>query len=193
MSTIAEKGKSRGAREQDAPQTVIRFWRDAGPCRWFAKNPAFDGQFRARFIALNEAAARGELDHWRTTANGALALLILLDQFPRNAFRHTARMYATDALALDVAHQAIATGFDHGVSNRLALFFYLPFAHAEDSTAQDVSVRFNRRLGKDYESHAIGHRDIIRRFGRFPHRNALLNRTSTVEEIEFLRNGGFAG
>jgi uncharacterized protein (DUF924 family) len=172
---------------------VIDFWRDAGPRRWFTKNPAFDAKFRAHFLHEHEAAARGELDEWADDALGALALVILLDQFPRNAFRATPRMYATDAQARQVASQAISAGFDLLAPDELRFFFYLPFAHSEDHADQDRSVELARSLGTDYLKHAIEHRDIIQRFGRFPHRNVILGRTTTDEERRFLKSGGFAG
>jgi uncharacterized protein (DUF924 family) len=174
-------------------RAVVEFWRAAGPGLWFAKDDAFDRRFRDRFLAVHEAAARGELAGWGTGADGALALVILLDQFPRNAFRGTARMYATDGHARLVADAGIKAGHDRLVDHELAKFFYLPFAHAEDPTDQERSVALVRRLGEPDLSHALGHRDIIRRFGRFPHRNPILGRTMTPEEQRYLENGGFKG
>lgn len=173
-------------------QAVVDFWRrNSG--HWFSKSARFDRQFRERFLALHTAAASGALAGWNDTPDGALALLILLDQFPRNAFRGTARMYATDALARDYARTAVAAGFMDEVDPPLRLFFCLPFAHSEDLADQDFSVALNSRLGNWTRSHALGHRDIIRRFGRFPHRNALLGRRTTLAEQAFLDGGGFAG
>ncbi|MGA7179876.1 MAG: DUF924 family protein [Thiobacillaceae bacterium] len=172
---------------------IINFWRKAGPKHWFARDAAFDAEFRTRFLSLHEAAAQGKLDDWANDAFGALALLILLDQFPRNAFRDTPRMYATDAQARQVADHAIGSGFDLHAPNDLRLFFYLPFAHAESLADQDRSVELTKRLGLEYVKHALEHREIIHRFGRFPHRNELLGRTTTVEEEHFLDEGGFAG
>ncbi|MBU6952634.1 DUF924 family protein [Hahella sp. HN01] len=172
---------------------VIAFWSNAGPQRWFAKDPAFDDVFRDRFLALHMRAAKRELDHWAQSPDGALALLILLDQFPRNAFRGSAHMYATDALALAFAKAALAQGFDKRVDPALRLFLYLPFAHSEQEEDQHLSVRLNARLGADYSAHARGHRSIIQRFGRFPHRNAMLGRITTQTEQYFLDAGGFAG
>ncbi len=166
--------------------TVLTFWREAGPNRWFAKDPDFDRQFRERFLSQHEAAVRGELAHWLTTADSALALILLLDQFPRNAFRNTPRMYDTDALARDIAETAIAVGYDREVDAAVQFFFYLPFGHSEQLADQDRSVALARRLGEPVLSHAEHHRDIIRRFGRFPHRNAILERTSTTAEHTFL-------
>jgi uncharacterized protein (DUF924 family) len=174
-------------------RAVVEFWRAAGPGQWFAKDDAFDRRFRDRFLAAHEAAARGELAGWVTSADGALALVILLDQFPRNAFRGTARMYATDGHARLVADAAIKAGHDQVIDSALAKFFYLPFAHSEDPADQDRSVELVRRLGEPDLTHALGHRDIVRRFGRFPHRNPLLGRTMTSEEQQYLENGGFKG
>ncbi len=172
---------------------VVDFWREAGPGLWFAKDPAFDRRFRERFAAPREAAARGELEPWLSAPESALALILLLDQYPRNAFRGTPRMYETDQLALHHADRAIALGHDRRVKERLRLFFYLPFAHAESLAEQTRSVALSERLGSDALEHARGHAEIVRRFGRFPHRNAILGRTSSAEELAFLRGGGFAG
>lgn len=172
---------------------VVRFWREAGTGQWFTKDPAFDRRFRERFLNLHLAAARRELDDWAGTAEGALALLILLDQFPRNAFRGTGHMYATDPLARHFARRAHEARHIDAVDPVLRLFFCLPLAHSEDLADQDLSVELNSALGPDARSHAEGHRDIIRRFGRFPHRNALLGRQTTAQEQVFLDQGGFAG
>ena len=177
----------------DEARAVVAFWRAAGPALWFAKNDAFDKRFRDRFLAAHEAAARGELADWAVSADGALALVILLDQFPRNAFRGSARTYATDGHARLVADAAIKVGHDRAVENEIAKFFYLPFAHSESLADQERSVALTRRLGEPDLSHALGHRDIIRRFGRFPHRNTILGRSMMPEEQRYLENGGFKG
>jgi uncharacterized protein (DUF924 family) len=177
----------------DPAHEVVAFWRDAGPARWFRKDDAFDRDFRERFLALHEAAARGECEAWAVTADGALALCILLDQFPRNAFRGSARMFATDAQARRVARHAIDSGFDGQVEQDLRQFFYLPFEHSEDLADQDLAVALTPRAGPDSLKWAILHRDIIARFGRFPHRNEVLGRATTREEREFLDAGGFGG
>lgn len=186
---------SQAARHEavSAAADVVAFWRQAGPQRWFAKDDAFDADFRARFIDLHLAAARRAHDDWLQTAEGALALMILLDQFPRNCFRGSARMYATDPLARHFAERAIAAGLDQQVTPDLRLFFYLPFAHSENLADQDRSVALGEALGGEQLEHAEGHRAIIRRFGRFPHRNALLGRETTAEEQAFLDEGGFKG
>ena len=172
---------------------MLAFWHDAGPSHWFSKDEAFDGEFRERFLAAHEAAARGELDGWGATPEGALALCILLDQFPRNAFRGTPRMFATDAQARAVAKSAIGAGHDRAVDPQLQQFFYLPLMHSEDIADQEMCVALTQGLATDSHRFALMHRDIIRRFGRFPHRNDVLGRTSTPEEIAFLAGGGFAG
>jgi uncharacterized protein (DUF924 family) len=172
---------------------IVAFWKEAGPALWFAKDDAFDRRFRQRFLLDHEAAARGEFSSWQATPEGSLALIILLDQFPRNAFRGTARMYATDASARKAAGLALAAGYDREFPVELRKFFVLPFAHSEDLADQERSVALARRLGADDLAHAEQHRDIVRRFGRFPHRNQILGRQSTREETEYLANGGYAG
>jgi uncharacterized protein (DUF924 family) len=172
---------------------VVGFWRQAGPSMWFAKDADFDRRFRERFLGAHEAAARGDLEHWMTTPEGALALLVLLDQFPRNAFRGTPRMYATDAAARRIAAAAVDAGHDQAMPPDLRKFFYLPFAHSEDLADQERSVALCRFLGSPDSAHSERHRDIVKRFGRFPHRNPILGRNMTAEEQEFLDQGGYAG
>ena len=172
---------------------VIDFWKGAGPGMWFAKDVEFDRRFRERFLRDHEAAARGEYAHWQSSPEGAFALLILLDQFPRNAFRGTARMYATDAMARRVAHTAYSAGYDRMFTPELQKFFLLPFAHSEDLADQERAVALARRIGPEDLAHAEHHRDIVLRFGRFPHRNAILGRPSTPQEISYLANGGYQG
>ncbi len=174
------------------PEDVVGFWRAAGMEKWFGKDPAFDRDFRERFLALHERAAAGELEAWNASPEGALALMILLDQFPRNAFRDTPRMYATDALARRYADAAVSAQLDRQVELDLRRFFYLPFSHSESLVDQERSVTLHEeRLGSLARS--AHHRDIIRRFGRFPHRNAILGRTSSAEERAYLEAGGFQG
>lgn len=176
-----------------AASDVIAFWKEAGPEKWFASDPAFDAEFARRFEAAHFAAARRELDGWLETPEGALALMILLDQFPRNAFRGTAHMFATDPLARSLASRIIAGVVDRDVGDVLRGFIYLPFMHSEALADQDRSVALYELLGGPSLPHAIEHHGIIRRFGRFPHRNRLLGRESTPEELSFLESGGFAG
>ena len=175
------------------PQDVVAFWRDAGPQAWFSKSDAFDADFRQRFEAAHWAAASRQLDEWLEDADGALALMILLDQFPRNAFRGTAHMFATDPLAQYFAERAIASGHDLAVDPRLRQFFYLPFEHAESLVTQNRGVSLMEHLDADSLRWAVLHRDIVKRFGRFPHRNAALGRQTTQAEQEFLEAGGFSG
>ena len=172
---------------------VVEFWRQAGPSMWFAKDADFDRRFREAFLWTHEAAARGELYGWLATPAGALALLLLLDQFPRNSFRGTPRMYATDATARRVAAAAVDAGHDRQMPPDLRKFFYLPFAHSEDLADQERSVALCRLLGPPDSVSSERHRDIVRRFGRFPHRNSVLGRTMTEEEQHFLDQGGYAG
>lgn len=172
---------------------VVRFWRDAGPERWFAKSDAFDNQCRG-LEAAHHAAARGEFAAWEASAEGALALALLLDQIPRNIFRGSAHAFATDGLARAVVSRAVAAGHDTATPMPLRIFFYMPFEHAEDLAAQERGVALMEAAGDDeYAKYARLHRDIIARFGRFPHRNAALGRTTTAEEQAFLDAGGFAG
>ncbi|MFC4761588.1 DUF924 family protein [Dyella koreensis] len=182
-----------GAACRVAPSDVVTFWRNAGAGLWFAKNAAFDRRFRERFLSAYEAAAARALDGWQVSPLGSLALLLLTDQFPRNAFRGTARMYATDTLARAFARTAQARNYIAAVDPDLRLFFCLPFAHSEDAADQALSVALHAQLGQPWLAHAESHQAIIRRFGRFPHRNPLLGRTSTPEEQAFLDQGGFAG
>ena len=177
----------------NAPGEIVRFWRDAGPKAWFAKDETFDGRCRA-FEKAHHAAARRELGNWEMDSEGALALLLLLDQIPRNLYRDSPHAFATDHLALGVAQRAIKNGFDAATEAQLRLFFYLPFEHAEDLAAQDECVRLTEALGDpEYLRFARLHRDIIVRFGRFPHRNPILGRASTADELASLAEGGFAG
>jgi uncharacterized protein (DUF924 family) len=172
---------------------IVRFWRDAGPKAWFVKNETFDGRCRA-FEAEHHAAARRELGGWELDAESALALVVLLDQFPRNLYRGSPHAFAADGLAQGVAQRAVAKRFDAATDSELRLFFYMPYQHAEDLALQEVGVRLVEALGvAEYTRYAVLHRDIIARFGRFPHRNAALARKNTPEELAFLAEGGFAG
>jgi uncharacterized protein (DUF924 family) len=172
---------------------IVAFWREAGAGRWFAKDAAFDDEIRRRFMANYEAAAAGKLTGWEQSAEGALALLILLDQFPRNMFRGDARSYVADPLARAIASRAILNGYD-GAFPDLRAFFYVPFEHSENLADQERGIAFYKAAGDaDGLKWAELHADIIRRFGRFPHRNAVLGRVTTLDEQAFLDGGGFAG
>jgi uncharacterized protein (DUF924 family) len=180
------------------PQDILIFWRNAGPSQWFAAKSAFDEAIRLKFEPVHHAAARGEYDAWRDDADGALALVILLDQFPRNLYRGTGHAFATDPLARTITRQAIDRGFDRQTEAVLRPFFYLPFEHSETLADQDEGVALCQALAdeagdQDTLKWARLHRDIIARFGRFPHRNRALGRTTSAEEQAFLDDGGFAG
>lgn len=174
-------------------EDVVDFWREAGPSRWFRKDGVFDSAFRDRFLIAHEAAARGELDGWVATPGGAIALCILLDQFPRNAFRESARMFASDAKAREIARTALSRESDKQVDGELRQFLVMPFMHSEDLADQELCVRLAKDLPADTLRYAVQHMDIIERFGRFPHRNAVLARATTVEEQCFSDEGGFSG
>ncbi|HEX7128583.1 MAG TPA: DUF924 family protein [Rhodanobacteraceae bacterium] len=173
---------------------VVEFWRAAGAQRWFVRDHAFDAECAARFLDAHHAAARREFESWTRVSEGALALLILLDQIPRNVFRGSAHAYATDGLAREYAHRALEAGHDTRVEPTLRVFFYLPFEHSENLADQERSLFLHRALpGENPDRWARIHHDVIRRFGRFPHRNAALGRATTAEEQAFLDAGGFAG
>jgi uncharacterized protein (DUF924 family) len=170
---------------------IVAFWREAGPATWFARNDAFDDELRARFLDEHFAAARREHETLLVNANGALALILLLDQVPRNVFRNSAHAFATDPLAREYADRAITAGFDLDVDPALRIFFYLPFEHSEAIADQDRTVALCEALGDaSYLKYAQAHRDVIRRFGRFPHRNRVLARGNTAEEQGWLDAGG---
>ena len=169
-------------------QDVLGFWFGADPKAWFEKNPAFDAEIRARFLPLYERAARGELKAWLENAESSLALVILLDQFPRNLFRGSARAFATDALAREAARTLVERGWDRNMSPEQRTFVYLPFEHSESLADQELSMRLFE--GNPNFEWARKHWEIIRRFGRFPHRNAALGRASTPEELAFLKEPG---
>lgn len=176
------------------PAQIVSFWRAAGPKKWWKKDAAFDRTIRLRFMAMHEAAARSELASFEDSAEGALALVILLDQFPRNMFRGSPHAFATDPLARAVASRALARGFDQAIDASMRPFFYMPFMHSETLADQERCVALHAAFGDAGRSHhAIVHRDIIAKFGRFPHRNRALGRDTTPQEQEFLDGGGFAG
>jgi len=180
---------------------VLTFWfgaeADRGKNRadWFQKNPSFDDAIRARFLPLYEHAAAGHLQDWLQNAVDCLALIILLDQFPRNMFRNSYRAFAADHLAREAARHALKNGFDLELAPVERMFVYLPLEHSESLADQEQCLKLMKALDVFPETHdmhvwAEKHRVIIERFGRFPHRNALLNRQSTPEEIEFLKQPG---
>ena len=173
---------------------ILSFWRAAGPDKWFAKDDAFDNAIREKFLATYEAAAAGKLSEWEARPESALALVITLDQFPRNMFRGDGKTFAADPVALAVAERAIEKGFDQKFVVAERAFFYLPFEHSEQLADQERCCALFRATGDaELLKWAEVHADIIRRFGRFPHRNTLLGRTTTAEEQAFLDGGGFKG
>ena len=177
-----------------SPTDILDFWRKAGPDRWYKKDDAFDQELRDRFMALWESARDGKLGAWQDSDDGALALVIVLDQFPRNMFRNDPRAFSTDALARKVASRAIAEGRDRRIDPALGAFLYLPFEHSEEMADQERSLALFKQLGDENNlNYAITHADIIRKFGRFPHRNTVLGRATTPEEAAFLKDGGFSG
>ena len=177
---------------------IIKFWfEEAGPKKWFGGDDAFDAEIRARFedIAI-EAAARLRLAHqhdWQARPDTSLALVLMLDQFPRNMYRETKAAFTWDDLALSVARLAVEKGYDLKTDMTRRSFFYIPFMHAEDLAAQDECVRLvEMRLDNDSTLfHAKAHREMIARFGRFPYRNAVLERENTEAETDYLRSGGY--
>jgi uncharacterized protein (DUF924 family) len=189
--------------DQDRIRAVLDFWfgesgsPDDGSARaaWFRKDPAFDDKIRMRFGGLVDEAVTGSLDGWAANPEGALALLIVCDQFPRNLFRGDARAFALDARALSVAKRMVADGWDRGLRPVRRAFVYLPLEHAESLGNQRESVRLFGMLRDDpeagqYLEWAVKHLEVIERFGRFPHRNESLGRPSTAEELAFLAQPG---
>ncbi|KAB8189928.1 DUF924 family protein [Lysobacter maris] len=173
---------------------VVDFWRDAGPERWFAKDETFDDMCEMAFEDAMDDAAAGKGEAWMKSAEGALALVLLLDQMPRNIHRGTARAFAYDEIARRYAGEAVDRGYDAEIDPALRAFFYLPFEHSEDIGDQERSVELHRNLeGEGADKWAVLHKEIIERFGRFPHRNAVLGRDTTAEEQAWLDAGGFKG
>jgi uncharacterized protein (DUF924 family) len=174
------------------PELLLSFWfgPDAGPSKWFRGGAAFDAELKKRFTGLYERARERVFDDWVLQAHSALALVIALDQLPRNLFRGTARAFEADQHALEIAERALQDRFHRGMKPEEQLFLYLPFEHSESRFDQERSVAlFSALEGGDPEwlDYAERHRDVIARFGRFPHRNVILGRTSTLAEEEFLK------
>ena len=181
-----------GAETTPEAETVLQFWfNETEPEKWFKKDEEFDRTVRARFADVCRRAAAGELDAWQHTPRGCVALVIVLDQFPRNMYRGDARAFATDAAARAVLRRALASGFDKGLSVPEKQFLYMPLQHSEDAADQALSVALNTATGNaDLVKWAEAHQRIVERFGRFPHRNDILGRESTQEEVEFLKEKG---
>ena len=175
------------------PKDIIAFWRAAGPDKWWAPDDAFDAEIAARFGATHKLAATGQLDDWKETAEGSLALILLLDQFSRNLYRGTYAAFQNDVWARHAANEAIASNFDAEFESDLRVFFYMPYMHSERLGDQNYCLEIFRANAPDFVQWAQDHRDIIARFGRFPHRNAVLERETTPEEQAFIDDGGFAG
>jgi uncharacterized protein (DUF924 family) len=186
-------------------ESVLHFWFAAEPgseesvlqSRWFFPTPEFDSLCATRFLASYEDAAHGRLDDWKNEPRSCLALVLLFDQFPRNMFRGTARAFATDARARELTRHAVVSSFDRELSPIMQMFLYLPLEHSENLDDQSESVRLNSALVAENPGnpvytevmeHAVQHREVIRRFGRFPGRNEALGRQSTQEEIDFLKD-----
>ncbi len=176
------------------PQDVIAFWRDAGRDKWFKKDAEFDQSIVERFAALHDEVAAGGKRDWAKTPDGALALILVLDQFSRNMFRGSSKAFAQDEMASDLAREAMVAGFDKKVAPQLAPFFHLPFMHSERIADQERALLDCHALGSDENlKYARIHEQAIRRFGRFPHRNPVLGRHTTPAEQAYLDDGGFAG
>jgi len=178
------------------PQAIVDFWlHEVGERGWYTAADEIDAEIRDRFLPAWEAAMRGEREFWLNGPRGALAYLILTDQFPRNMFRGDPRAFASDERARAAARVAVQQGWDGGVKEPERIFFYMPFEHSEDPADQDLAIRLiAERMperGAGFHLHARAHAEIIRRFGRFPFRNAALGRTSTAEEQVFLDSGGY--
>ena len=173
---------------------VLAFWREAGPDRWYTRDAEFDARIRQRFLDLWREAVAGRLSSWEESDDGTLALVIVLDQFPRNIFRGDARAFSSDALAREVATRALTRGVDKRIAPPMLQFLYLPFMHSEE-LADQIRCVILFQAGDDAENvrYAEVHADIIRRFGRFPHRNGALGRMTTPDEQAFLDAGGFSG
>ncbi|PKP72771.1 MAG: DUF924 domain-containing protein [Alphaproteobacteria bacterium HGW-Alphaproteobacteria-6] len=175
---------------------VLEFWlNEVGPRGWYVADPAVDDEIRSRFLTLWQEAEAGDHGHWTSGPRGALAYLILTDQFPRNMFRDEARAFATDGRARAAADAAIAAGHDTAIAEPERQFFYLPFMHSEDIADQDRCIALIAAglpaSGAGNRRHAEAHREVIARFGRFPYRNAALGRATTAAEAGFLAAGGY--
>ncbi len=181
-------------KELPTPGDVLDFWFSAGAKKWFARDDTFDAAIRDRFLTLHGKAATGVIDDWSKNAEGALALIIVLDQFSRNLYRNSPQAFATDEKALGLSLSLIAKRQDIEFPINVRLWIYMPFQHSEDLEIQDRSIELFGTIG-DPENLRFAHihRDIIEKFGRFPHRNQVLGRTSSAEELKFLADGGFSG
>ena len=196
---------------KDSPEAILNFWFGdslsslgtvaARVQLWFAVNAEFDREIKDRFAPLPERALRGEFDTWSHRSESALALILVLDQFPRNLFRGSAQAFTFDSKALEIATIAVDAGFDEELVPLQASFLYLPFEHSEEPTDQDRSIELFEHLVKrappelaptfrQFADYGRRHRDVVQRFGRFPHRNGVLGRESTPDELAYLESGG---
>jgi uncharacterized protein (DUF924 family) len=178
--------------DMTTPTEILTFWREAGSDCWYKKDDAFDAEVRRRYLDLWQQGVAGELSSWETSDDGALALVIVLDQFPRNMFRGKPEAFSSDAKALAVAEHAVARGADARIDPILLEFLYMPFMHSEALVDQLRCVELFQN-SPDNLKYAREHAEIIRRFGRFPHRNGMLGRATTPEEQAYLDAGGFSG
>ena len=174
----------------ETPQSILAYWYSEPVKKmWFAATPELDSEIRNRFASLWNTAARGELEHWKQTAEGILALIIVLDQFPLNMYRQQPESFATEQLAVDIARYGIEQGLDQQLSVEQRAFFYMPLMHSEDDADQVLSVQMFEQSGLESNLRfARHHQELIRRFGRFPHRNAILGRNSSQEELDYLNS-----
>src|SRR5699024_224824 len=177
----------------DRARQLLAYWKQLGPEGWFAKDDAIDAHLRDNYMDLHLPAARGQCDHSLEQADTGLALVLLLDQFPRNVFRDTAHMFATDGLARKAAQTRVDNDVIEDVDESLRLFVCLPFVHSEDIADQEVAQSLYARWAPNNAKWAKQHREIIVRFGRFPHRNRSMGRTTLADEQAFLDDGGFTG
>ena len=175
------------------PEHIVEFWLRAGESRWFTRDVGFDATLAMRFAGALQEARAGKHDGWAATPRGALGLVLLLDQVSRNIHRGSSLAFAADAKALALARQSVARGFHRMMPARQAMWLVMPFEHDENLESQDRAVALFTSLGFDDLVHwANVHKDVILRFGRFPHRNAVLGRNSTADELAFLKSGGFS-
>lgn len=170
-------------------QDILNFWfSEPVEAHWFVRSDDLDAQITQRFSGIYEQAVAGDLSGWKDDAKSALALTIILDQFPRNMFRGSPKAFASDNQALDVAKFALTKAYDQAVDAKARQFFYLPLMHSENLEDQERCVKIYEKLGNDYSlKFAREHHDIIKQFGRFPHRNAVIGRENTQQETEFLK------
>lgn len=171
---------------------VLKFWfEELTQKQWFAKNADLDAQIKERFGAIHQAATSGEFKNWRSKPEGRLAEIIVLDQFSRNIFRDDAKAFAFDSLALSLAQEAVRVGDDQKIPIPRRSFLYMPFMHSESKPVHELALKLFSTLGLEYNlKFELAHKEIIERFGRYPHRNKVLGRTSTPEEVEFLKRSG---